>query len=175
MSTNIWTGALEMFNDDEPHKVYYYPDFCEMAGSKNAGIFLGRVLYWRQELGRNFYKFNEPCDHPSYNEGHSWLEELGFTRSELRSAIDDVSTRVMSDDDKDEVFTENVVIRWKDGYNRLWWDVNLAVLASIYNAHKNDAGAPTGIFELIDYVGSVEENASASDHNVSEKEARDML
>lgn len=65
----------------------YRPKLARVIGGVTAAILLQQIQYWwvRTDF-LPFYKFNEPCDHPFYTAGDSWAEELGFTRSNLRTA-----------------------------------------------------------------------------------------
>jgi len=65
----------------------YRPKLARVLGGVTAAILLQQIQYWWVRTDcLPFYKFNEPCDHPFYHTGDSWTEELGFTRSNLRTA-----------------------------------------------------------------------------------------
>ena len=70
------------------YTLLYRKEFKELLGSTNAAILLGQLIYWHFKAGGEFYKFKEPNEkHPSYKKGDSWCEELGFTTSELKTAL----------------------------------------------------------------------------------------
>ena len=67
--------------------IYYYPELREEVGSINAVIIMGYLENCFGERGQVFYKFMEPCNHRDYIEGQSFVEELGMTAAEFRTAF----------------------------------------------------------------------------------------
>lgn len=65
----------------------YRPKLARVLGGVTAAILLQQIQYWwvRKDF-LPFYKFNAPCEHPFYTTGDSWAEELGFSKSNLRTA-----------------------------------------------------------------------------------------
>lgn len=55
-----------------------------------------QLEYWFDRSGDGFYKFLEPCQHAAYREGDSWVEELGFSSEEFRTAFDKIGIRYKS-------------------------------------------------------------------------------
>lgn len=73
----------------------YHPEYRKITGSVTAAILFEQLEYWFDKYGYNyFYKFLEPApNHFSYKEGDSWIEELGFSIDEFRSAFDKIGVR----------------------------------------------------------------------------------
>lgn len=67
--------------------IYYYPELREEVGSINAVIIMGYLENYFSERGQVFYKFMEPCNHRDYIKGQSFVEELGMTAAEFRTAF----------------------------------------------------------------------------------------
>ena len=67
--------------------IYYYPELREEVGSINAVIIMGYLESCFSERGQVFYKFMEPCNHRDYIKGQSFVEELGMTAAEFRTAF----------------------------------------------------------------------------------------
>lgn len=58
----------------------YKKELNLITGGALESIFLAQLLYWYEVNDCNeFFKFREPCEHPLYKEGDSWVEELGFS------------------------------------------------------------------------------------------------
>ena len=68
--------------------VPYYKDLNNYTGSVIATILMTQLEYWFSKMkGEMFYKFLEPCEQKGYKEGDSWVEELGFSKAEFRTAF----------------------------------------------------------------------------------------
>jgi hypothetical protein len=65
----------------------YVKQIRPLTGSVAATILMQQLDYWFAKYPDGFYKFLEPCDHPSYKSGDSWTEELGFSKDEFRTAF----------------------------------------------------------------------------------------
>lgn len=66
----------------------YCPSLNQLTGSINATIVLLQLEYWFSKTqGKPFYKFLDVCNHDLYKAGDSWVEELGFSKAEFRSAF----------------------------------------------------------------------------------------
>jgi hypothetical protein len=66
----------------------YYPELNGITGSINATLVLLQLEYWSEKCkGNQFYKFLDVCEHEKYRQGDSWVEELGFTKHEFRTAF----------------------------------------------------------------------------------------
>ena len=74
----------------------YVKELRELAGSVTACILMQQLDYWFSKYPQGFYKFIEPCNHPSYRRGDSWCEELGFSDNEYRSAYEKIGIRYKS-------------------------------------------------------------------------------
>jgi hypothetical protein len=73
----------------------YHPEYRKITGSVTSAILFEQLEYWFDKCNYNyFYKFLEPApNHFSYKEGDSWVEELGFSADEFRSAFDRIGIR----------------------------------------------------------------------------------
>lgn len=69
-------------------KLRYYPELNQVTGGINATLLMLQLEYWFEKSGGNaFFKFLEPCEDMNYREGDSWVEELGFSKGEFRTAF----------------------------------------------------------------------------------------
>jgi hypothetical protein len=59
----------------------------EQIKSSSDAILMQQLDYWFARYPDGFYKFLSPCQHPDYNNGDSWIEELGFSSKEFRTAF----------------------------------------------------------------------------------------
>lgn len=66
----------------------YCPDLNPITGSVTASLLMCQLEYWFDKTGNKpFYKFLEPCADECYKVGDSWVEELGFSVFEFRTAF----------------------------------------------------------------------------------------
>lgn len=71
--------------------VPYYKELNSYTGSVTGTIVMTQLEYWFSKMnGKKFFKFLEPCDQNEYKEGDSWVEELGFTKYEFRTAFNKI-------------------------------------------------------------------------------------
>lgn len=80
----------------------YVKELRPLTGSVTACILMQQLDYWFSKKPLGFYKFLEPCEHPKYFKGDSWLEELGFSAEEFRNAYDKIGVRYKSKSDFDK-------------------------------------------------------------------------
>lgn len=81
----------------------YYPELGKELGSITSAILMRQLEYWFDKTGnKGFYKFLEPCDNPCYKNGDSWVEELGMTKSEFRTAFSKIGIVYKSKNEFDE-------------------------------------------------------------------------
>ncbi len=67
----------------------YRKELNTITGSVTATILLQQFIYWFDKNGNKpFYKFIEPCNNELYLKGDSWVEELGFSKYEFKTAYD---------------------------------------------------------------------------------------
>lgn len=122
--------------------LYFEETVKQKTGNFEAAIFLERIRYWSNQVGREFYKFNAVCEHPEYKPGDSWQEELFMTRNEFDRARKTVATRIKSGMSKSELMqirnedgtlapVNRIVLFWQDRFNKLWYWFN----QELYNAH----------------------------------------
>ncbi|MDU6853175.1 MAG: hypothetical protein E6370_00025 [Clostridiales bacterium] len=66
----------------------YCPQLNAFTGSITASLLMCQLEYWFNHTnGQAFYKFLEPCQDEHYHIGDSWIEEMGFTKTEFRTAF----------------------------------------------------------------------------------------
>lgn len=66
----------------------YCPQLNAFTGSITASLLMCQLEYWFNHTnGEAFYKFLEPCQDEHYHIGDSWIEEMGFTKTEFRTAF----------------------------------------------------------------------------------------
>lgn len=93
MSTiNTYNQSLR----DNSYYIKFYPKIKSTVGCEKATLILGRLEYWFERYTSGFYKFIEPCSHPLYREGDSWVEEIGFSRKVFTKAFDLIGVRYKS-------------------------------------------------------------------------------
>jgi hypothetical protein len=80
---------LSIFKESIP----YIRPLNEYTGSVLSTILMQQLDYWFMRYPDGFYKFLEPCDNNFYKEGESWIEELGFSKEEFRTAFDKIGVR----------------------------------------------------------------------------------
>ncbi len=91
------TADLADFNlSESSFYIKFYPGIKASLGCDKATLILGRMEYWFTKYIDGFYKFTEPCSHPLYKEGDSWIEELGFSRKIFTKAFDLIGIRYKS-------------------------------------------------------------------------------
>lgn len=130
--------------EDDTRRVSYRPSWNQFTGSVNATLLLQQIIYWWiKSKRRPFYKFNQPCDHPHYRTGDSWLEELGMGRSEFETARRKIAAKT-----RGNVEGEALVSYWSDPERRTWYALNetavIAQLQAIYPGHS-EAESVVGI------------------------------
>lgn len=78
------------------YQIPYIKPARKFAGSVAATILWQQIEFIFFNHGQGFYKFMEPCDHPRYVKGDSWIEELGFSADEFRTAYSKIGTKYLS-------------------------------------------------------------------------------
>lgn len=75
----------------------YVRELNEITGGMVASILMTQIDYWSDRYPNGFYKFLAPSpDHPRYRPGQSWVEELGISDNEFRTAFDQIGFRYKS-------------------------------------------------------------------------------
>lgn len=74
----------------------YVRELQPLTGSVAGCILMQQLDYWFEHYQDGFWKFLQPCDHPSYKEGKSWCEDLGMSDDEFRTAFDKIGIRYKS-------------------------------------------------------------------------------
>ena len=119
---------------DDRALVIYRPDLNKITKSVISTILLQQIMYWYKKSKGEFYKFKEPCSHRSYRDGDSWIEELGFNKSEFDRALKGIGCNRKSDkalkeldeqglQDYNEKFNSAFVIYWTDLDRKTWYSI----------------------------------------------------
>lgn len=84
-------SLLTAFSESIP----YIPELKKLTGSVTTAILMARLEYWFDQYPDGFQQYLEPLqpDHPDYAPGISWVEELGFSKDEFRTAFDKIGVR----------------------------------------------------------------------------------
>ena len=85
-----------VINQRPTYYVKYYPELKTATGSERTAILVDRLEYWFTIKPDGFYKFYEPCAHPCYRKGDSWLEEINLYRRAFTRAFDGIGIRYNS-------------------------------------------------------------------------------
>lgn len=117
--------------------VAYRPKLNRLTGRcVLATIMFQQILYWWTKSGHKpFYKFLAPCSHADYREGDSWEEELGFSRSEVHTALSKIAVKVTKGVSKTKVLEENMVAYWTDRTRKTWFEVSPQVVNQRLHEH----------------------------------------
>jgi hypothetical protein len=121
-------GSYQRLIAEDKEKISYRPTLRKIGKSISGTILLAQIFYWDKktaEKGKDsFYKFIEPCEHPKYNKGDSWCEELNWTKKEFVGARDQFAIKITSKN-KDSEEVKNALVTYKVDINRCtWWTVN---------------------------------------------------
>lgn len=79
----------------------YVKELLPMAKTLAGCILMQQLDYWFERHQGGFYKFLEPCPHPLYKTGSSWVEELGLSDAEFRTTFDRLGIRYRSKSEYD--------------------------------------------------------------------------
>lgn len=74
----------------------YVKELQPLAGSVAGCILMQQLDYWFERFPDGFWKFLEPSNHSKYRPGDSWIEELGLSVDEFRTAFDRLGIRYKS-------------------------------------------------------------------------------
>jgi len=149
LSTHLryYKEHIQMISKRDLVKVAEDTNFIKYRASwSSAGIGVMSCIFLQALIGRfrqkkgAFFKFNEPCDHPTYRDGDSWTEELGMTIYEFNSARKRISAKVKAKDAPG--LSGSLVEFWKDSDNKTWYRINEDVYADfvldIYRASEGN-------------------------------------
>jgi len=127
MTTQPKIDILKIFANDK-RVVLYRPEWRSFTGSVLSTILLQQILYWWDKMGRKpFYKFKEPCGNKLYTEGDSWIEELGFSRTEFDTALKNIGVKISAKNPLDPDST-CFVAYWTDINRVTYYTINAEVL-----------------------------------------------
>lgn len=66
----------------------YFPELSSKLGSITAAILYAELMScFFETKNKAFSKFLKPCNHKEYEVGKSWVEELGMSETEFRTAF----------------------------------------------------------------------------------------
>lgn len=71
----------------------YIKELQPLAGSVSGCIVMQQLDYWFERFPDGYWKFLEPSSHSKYRLGDSWIEELGMSAEEFRTAFDRLGIR----------------------------------------------------------------------------------
>lgn len=116
--------------------ISYRKGLRKITGSVTSAILLQQIIYWASKKEwKPFYKFRGPCSHKLYQQGDSWLEELGFTGPEFDNAIEKIGTKVVKGMSKREAYQKQdktgLVIYWTDKSRLTWYHLNTDLLGNL--------------------------------------------
>lgn len=122
--------------------VAYRPEFRSLTGSVTSAILLQQIFYrWSQVGQKPFYKFKAPCNHPSYKDGDSWTEELGFSSGEFDTALSRIAVKVKKNGDRPG---SALVWYYVDNNRMTFYEINesafLDALEKIYEGKFDEVG-----------------------------------
>lgn len=109
--------------------ISYRPRLNQLTGGVLATILLQQIVFrWHNQGSKRFYKFFAPCSHEDYRPGDSWQEELGFSRSELTTAMSRIACKIEKGTSRKEMFPKCLVVYWTDRTRKTWFEVNEELL-----------------------------------------------
>jgi hypothetical protein len=74
----------------------YVKELQPLAGTVTGCILMQQLDFWFERRPNGFWKFLEPSRHDGYKTGDSWVEELGMSPEEFRTAFDRIGIRYKS-------------------------------------------------------------------------------
>lgn len=75
----------------------YYPKLSSKFGSVTSAILFAKLEHlFAENSNEPFHKFLKPCEHKEYEKGESWIEELGMTETEFRTAFSKIGVAYKS-------------------------------------------------------------------------------
>ena len=109
---------------NDKNVIIYRKELNKLTGSVTASLLLKQAMYWDKIKGGKFYKFISPCNHDLYKEGDSWLEELGFSKHEFRSAIKKIGFKRGKSKNEIENEKDAYIIYYTNSDRVTYWMVN---------------------------------------------------
>lgn len=94
-------------------------------------LLLTQMIYWFEKNNRQpFYKFYEPCSHPQYKNGDSWLEEVGATKKQIMEFLRKFGFK-QGKQPKGQIpksEEEALIIYWKTQNNLTYYSLNYRLI-----------------------------------------------
>lgn len=145
------------FLAEDRRLVVYRTSLLRISGSITASLLLQQVLYqWEKNKHKPFFAFNDACEHPFYKAGHSFQEQLGFTKNELIGARNRIAVKVNAKT-RDEVLAYSPIVYWTGRDRVTWYEVNDELmekaLRMLYDTPEHLPEGRTNLTDLVlDYV-----------------------
>ena len=117
-------NGIAMTMSEDKETIPYRKKLNKITGKVTATILLQQVMYWDIKKDGKFFKFIAPCTHDWYKENDSWLEELGFSRSEFNTAIKKIGYKRGKNKNKIENEEDAYVIYYTDSDRVTYWFIN---------------------------------------------------
>lgn len=117
-------NGIAMTMSEDKETIPYRKKLNQITGKVTATILLQQVMYWDIKKDGKFFKFITPCTHDWYKENDSWLEELGFSRSEFNTAIKKIGYKRGKNKNKIENEEDAYVIYYTDSDRVTYWFIN---------------------------------------------------
>jgi len=117
-------NGIAMTMSEDKETIPYRKKLNKITGKVTATILLQQAMYWDIKKDGKFFKFIAPCTHDWYKENDSWLEELGFTRSEFNTAIKKIGYKRGKNKNKIENEEDAYVIYYTDSDRVTYWFIN---------------------------------------------------
>lgn len=117
-------NGIAMTMSEDKETIPYRKKLNKITGKVTATILLQQAMYWDIKKDGKFFKFIAPCTHDWYKEGDSWLEELGFSRSEFNTAIKKIGYKRGKNKNKIENEEDAYVIYYTDSDRVTYWFIN---------------------------------------------------
>ena len=111
--------------------IKYIPVLNEVTGGVYATLFLIQSHFWFKQMGyKPFYKYVGPCGHFRYKNGDSWLEELGFRKSTVKSVKRNIGSFI--DPQRQYYLTDlQLILYWKEYPNTTYYLPNYVAMSMV--------------------------------------------
>jgi predicted RNA-binding Zn-ribbon protein involved in translation (DUF1610 family) len=143
---NIEAYLLAKLLGGDSTAIPYRPELAKAVGSISAAVLLQQMVFnWNRNGQKAFYKFKGPCEHRLCKDGDSWLEEIGFTRSEFDTALKKIAVKKTQGVSMEQAYQANMpIVYWTAPSRVTYYDINLdalfALIAKAYNVElKQDS------------------------------------
>ena len=150
------SATISILGEDR-EAISYRKTLNGITSSVMSTILLQQIIYWWRKSGKPFYKFKEPCTHPSYKAGDSWTEELGFSRREFDTALKRIGFKRTAQNVKQ---THNKLIEYWTTIDRKTW----------YRIHDENLGnGIMRLYALADSANTGSENPPLEEQEITQE------